>query len=432
MTAKNLVKVCLAATFLLTGACADFFENNQIKNPKKGTDGTQSNNEQTLPGDFQKPNEGVFTEQKMLINIGTNVMARAVEKFANAVPSLKNSVREYCEALPSGLPTDRLEAQAKKDWERVALAFHEVEAAPMGPLTDNTSALNVVIYSWPLLNTCGVDKKVFENANSAISSETLPYNTRGIGAIEYLLFETSMKSTCNLRAHKEMEIWNARSAEQKRLDRCQWALTLTKDLEGKAAELNNKWSVAKGNFTKNIIDGSRYKTHKEAINALTDAMSNIEKLKDVKLGKPTGRHATCYDEKCAKDVEHIYSGLSLASAEAQLKAFKALFTGSYTKDPAFGIDDLLIQSGRQDVADKMVAALDTAIVSVIKAQAAGSLYSQIEAVDPTLCKASTMTDRKEEICAVHADVREVAFLLKTEVLAALALRAPPTNQGDSD
>jgi hypothetical protein len=60
------------------------------------------------------------------------------------------------------------------------------------------------------------------------------------------------------------------------------------------------------------------------------------------------------------------------------------------------------------------------------------LYEQIEAVNPALCKASTMTDRKEEICAVHADVREVAFLLKTEVLAALALRAPPSHQGDND
>jgi hypothetical protein len=43
-----------------------------------------------------------------------------------------------------------------------------------------------------------------------------------------------------------------------------------------------------------------------------------------------------------------------------------------------------------------------------------------------------MTDRQVEICAVHADVRDVAFIFKTEVLAALALKAPPTHQGDND
>lgn len=431
MRTPFLLKVALASVLIFTAACADFFENDRINPPAK-TGTPQNEKETALPGDFQKPNEGVFTEQKMLINIGTGVIARAVDNFSSSVPVLKNSLREYCEALPSGLPTDRQEAQVKKDWERLALAFHEVEAAPFGPLTDNVSALYVTIYSWPLLNTCGIDKKVFENVSAPVNSEVLPYNTRGLGALEYLLFETSLKSTCNLRAHKDMEVWNGRSLQQKKLDRCQYASLLTKDLENKAQELNTKWNLTKGNFTKQLIDGSRYKTTKDAINALTDAMANIEKLKDMKLGRPMARHASCLEEKCSRDVEHLYSGISLASAEAQLKGFKAIFIGSYSNQPAFGIDDLLIQSGRKDVADKMLTAIDAALISIIKAQSKGSLFEQIEAVNPTLCKGTTSTDRKEEVCAIHADIREVAFLLKTEVLAALALRAPPTNQGDAD
>ncbi|HEY1079603.1 MAG TPA: hypothetical protein VGE46_05880, partial [Bdellovibrio sp.] len=82
--------------------------------------------------------------------------------------------------------------------------------------------------------------------------------------------------------------------------------------------------------------------------------------------------------------------------------------------------------------NKIVAALDKALASVRAVQNKGTLVEQIDAMDSALCKASTMSDRKEEICAVHADVRDVAFLLKTEVLAALALRAPPTHQGDND
>jgi hypothetical protein len=93
---------------------------------------------------------------------------------------------------------------------------------------------------------------------------------------------------------------------------------------------------------------------------------------------------------------------------------------------------LLIQVGRSDVSEKMLTALDRALLSVRDAQNKGSLLEQVEAMNPVFCKASTMSNRKEEICAVHADVREVAFLLKAEVLAALALRAPPTHQGDND
>ncbi|WII73503.1 imelysin family protein [Bdellovibrio sp. 22V] len=433
MQSKSLVlKASLAvATCLLTASCADFFQSEKSSPSGPGTNGTQSGGG-SLPPEFQKPNEGSFSEQKMLINIGTNVIARAVDNFNTQVPVLKNSLRQYCETLATGASARREETQAQLDWERVMLAFHEIEAAPFGPLMDNGRYLNDYMYSWPYLNTCDIDKKVFEHSQTPVTADRLLFNVRGLSALEYLLFEKSYKSTCNLRANPTMAEWNARSEQQKKLDRCQWAQELVKDVQAKAQDLQFAWAIESGNFTKTMIDGSRYSSMKESINALTDALAHIEKLKDTKLGKPTARHKDCTEDKCPKDVEHLYSGLSLASAEAQLKGFKAIFTGSYSNQPGFGLDDLLIQSGRADVSEKVIAALDQALRSLRAAQDNGTLKEQVEAMDSALCKATTMTDRKVEICAVHADVREVAFLLKTEVLAALALRAPPTHQGDND
>ncbi|UXR64730.1 imelysin family protein [Bdellovibrio bacteriovorus] len=436
MKAKSLIlKVSLAAAAcLLMASCSDFFDTDKPTTSRGSTPGNNSNKPQdgSLPGEFQKPNEGPFSEEKMLINIGVNVLSRSADNFAATVPVLKNSLRQYCEALSNGSSARREETQAQLDWERAMLAFHELEAAPFGPLLDDGRFLNDYIYSWPYLNTCDIDKKAYENSNTPISSDRLLFNVRGLSAIEYLLFEKSLKSTCNLRANPAMKEWNDRPASQKKLDRCLWAQELVKDVEVKSATLKSRWSVAEGNFTKALIDGSRYKSIKESINGLTDAMAHIEKLKDAKLGAPMARHKDCTEDKCPRTVEHLYSGLSLGSAEAQLKGFRAIFTGSFSNQPAYGLDDLLEKSGRSDVAAKVVAALDKAIASVQAAQDKGSLFDQIEAMDPALCKATTMTDRKEEICAVHADVREVAFLLKTEVLAALALRAPPTHQGDND
>lgn len=431
---STILKVGLAAmTCLLTASCSDFFNPEKSGGAAGGNNNNGAqNNPGELPAEFQKPNEGAFTEQKMLINIGTNVILRSVENLSAQVPVLKNSLRQYCEALSSGSTATREEDQVKADWERTMLSFHEVATAPIGPLLDDGRAINDYVYSWPYLNTCAIDKNVLENANSPITLGNQIFNTRGLYAIEYLLFENSLNTTCNLRANPALKDWNERADLQKKLDRCQWASELVKDVEVKTTALKSKWAVEQGNFTRTMINNSRYPSSKEAINALTDSLAAIETLKDHKLGKPLGRHKECTTDTCAKNVEHLYSGLSLASAEAQLKAFRAVFTGSYSNQPAFGFDDLLARSGRDDVAQKMIVAIDKALASVRAAQNNGSLFDQIEAVDPVLCKASTMSDRKAEICAVHADVRDVAFLLKTEVLAALALRAPPSHQGDND
>ncbi|NUN07182.1 MAG: hypothetical protein HUU57_15660, partial [Bdellovibrio sp.] len=267
MRTLNLTaKISLAlATCLLTASCADFFKNEKVGSaPASGNNAASPAGPSTLPAEFQKPNEGPFSEQKMLINIGTNIIARDVETFATQVPVFKNSLRQYCEALSTGSAARREETQAQLDWERVMLAFHAVQAAPFGPLLDNGRELNDFLYSWPLLNTCDIDRRVVDNAKATVDVNSLKLNVRGLGAVEYLLFEKTLKSACNLRAHPAMADWNARDEQSKKAERCAWAQELTKDIEVKANSLQNKWSIQNGNFTKSLIDGSRYKSMKES------------------------------------------------------------------------------------------------------------------------------------------------------------------------
>ncbi|MEN0060447.1 MAG: imelysin family protein [Bdellovibrio sp.] len=437
MTKKALSqRISLLVVFcLFITACADFFKSDKSAAPSPDNNPTSTPQKPsgTLPPEFADPNAGAFTEKKMLINIGTQVLAKATESLTQQVPALKNSLDRYCTALQNGGNADREASLAKADWERVMLAYHEIEAAPFGPLLEQNRFLIDNLYSWPYLNTCAIDKKVVENLQTPVNVSSLIFNMRGLGAVEYLLFEGSLKSSCNPRANPEMAQWNNRESALKKTDRCLFARALAQDIEDKARLLHSRWAVEQGNFTLSLVNGSLYSDEKKALNALTDALAHIEVLKDAKLGRPLGRHKDCTEDKCPRDVEHIYSGLSLASAEAQLKGFKAIFTGSYqSHSTAFGIDDLLIKAGREDVANNVVAALNKALASLQTAQVQGSLQEQADLMDSSLCKSTSMTDRKEEICAVHADVREVAFLLKTQVLAALALRAPPTHQGDND
>ncbi|MNS97331.1 Imelysin [compost metagenome] len=177
-----------------------------------------------------------------------------------------------------------------------------------------------------------------------------------------------------------------------------------------------------------LVNGTRYGYLKQAINALVDSLASIETVKDRKLGRPMGRHAECTSDKCSQDVEHKYSGLSLQAVSAQLTALRNIFTGGN----GMGLDDALIKANRADVARNFLSAIDQAQTSVEAAIQQGTLQEQIEAVDATLCKETTQEDRKASICAVHADIRQVASVLKTEVIVALALTAPPAHQGDKD
>lgn len=419
---------------LIVSGCNDFTGPAQVKPssrepqgplPEKGTP--------ILPADFLSPNEGEFSGRKMLINIGTQILAKQAESFANQVPVLKESLTQYCGDLQSNSDVQFSRSQAQADWKRVMMAFHSLEGAPFGPFINRGRLVADNLYAFPYLNACGIDQNVLASSKGTVDMGGLLYNVRGLGAIEYLLFEETLTSKCNMRANPEMRGWNALPTSIKMAHRCDWALRLMGDIQDKANLLKSEWALQEGNFTQNLVNNSIYSIERDAINALTDAMSNVEFLKDVRLGRPLGRHKDCAEGTCPQDVEHRYSGLSLEAAEVHLKSFRSIFFGS--TDPnkkAFGFDDLLISSGRKDVLERMTSALDRALASIKMIQKSGTLQSQIEAVDVQQCQASSIENRAVEICAVHADVREVAFRWKTEVLLALSLRAPPSHQGDND
>lgn len=430
---RRPLTVLFSLTFLVSG-CGDFMGAANVKSPERvNMEPVPQMGSEVLPADFLNPNEGDFSERKMLINIGTQVLAKQAESFANQLPILKESLEQYCVDLRSGSSAENSKVQAQSDWKRTMLAFHNLEGAPFGPFINRGRYIADYLYAFPYLNTCGIDQNVVASAKEPLAVGSLLYNVRGLGAIEYLLFESSLQSKCNIRANPHIKIWNDLPASVKNLQRCEWALSLVHDAQEKAELLKSDWAVKGGNYTLQLVEGNVYTSEKEALNALTDAMSHIEFLKDTKLGRPLGRHRDCAEGKCPEDIEHRFSGISLEAAEAQLKSFRWVFYGSMDRNAkAFGFDDLLIKVGRQDVVERMTVAMDRALFSLRAIQQRGSLERQIQEADAAQCKVSTSDTRLVEVCAVHADVREVAFIFKTEVLVALSLRAPPAQQGDND
>ena len=435
MKTKRFAALLIAMMFTVA-SCSDFTNSgNDKRTATPGTGNKPQAGTNPFPPGYEKPNAGDFSEDKMLVNIGVNIIAPAVRDFALQAELLKNEVGNYCQALTNDTEVIEHEESTQAQWKKAMLTYHFIEAAPVGPASDNGRVINDNLYSWPVLDLCGIDQEVLKLKETQATNPKALYNVKGLAALEYLLFEPSLKSRCNARAYPKTLAWSQKSTLEKKQDRCEYAKVLTEELVSRAQELDNAWDVKKGNFSKTMIDGSRYKSLSDATNALTDSLFAIEKLKDLKLGKPMGRHKECMNESgvCPEVAEHPYSGLALRAAEAQMRGFQAVFFGSKnvnSKD--FGLDDFLAAKGHPEVATRIQEYLTLAIDSSKELALQGTLQEQIAKVDPTLCKATTITDRKEPLCGLHAEIRGVSTSLKIDVLSILSLRAPPTHQGDND
>ncbi len=447
MNTKNTIALVGALSAVSLVACSDFM-NSKTGTATAPTAPTKNERASTnpFPPGFENPNEGEFSEEKMLVNIGVNVIAKSVDNFALESAMLARRVAEACPVQDgAGLAaTDEAWREAQAQWKRAMLAFHQVDAHPVGPLWADDKSLSSRLYAWPMFNPCGIDvETVKTKAGTPTLASDLAIPTRGLGALEYLLFEPTLGTKCNARAYPHVVQWAAKPENEKRRDRCVYAATVAGDVSTLAKELAAEWNPEGRNFSRAFIDGSdaTMKTVKDATNAITDSLFQIETTKDVRLARPLGRSKDCTSSagKCPESAEHPYSGLALRAIEARIRGFGDAFFGRFGNKEGFGFDDLLKSRGHDDIGQRLRAAVDGAALKTreletqtASASSASNLQSLISEMDPAACAETTRQDRKVEICAVFQDVREVTTALKAEVLSVLALRAPPTYQGDND
>lgn len=441
MTIKTLL-VSAATSLALVGGtigCSDFTNSDQKKNVPE----QQPKPDSTQPGDSGvydpgfDPNTGDFTEEKMLLSLGWNIISPAVKTLRLQSELLQTKLNEYCDVNRSGVVVETALGDARRQWKQTMLAFHRLDAVAFGPLIDDGRTLADGLYAFPYISTCGIDIEVEKQSRTGQKNSNLLHTLRGLGAVEYLLFEETQTSKCNphnatLRPVAE---WVKKPMREKAQDRCEYARFVTEQVVTLTQALERKWDPQQGNFSKTLIDGSRFKSSKEAVNAVSDSLFSLEQLKDLRLGRPLGFHKDCLDEagKCPGDVEHPWAAFGYEALEARVAFVKKVFEGGSPETKSgFGFDDYLKKMGRQEVAWNISANLTRVLDSLARLKSVGTFNAAVEAMNTTACRASTVNDRKVEVCSLYQDVRSVTTLLKTDFLLALSLRSPPTYQGDND
>jgi predicted lipoprotein len=315
---------------------------------------------------------------------------------------------------------------AENAWRAVMASWQRAEPFRFGPAARSNmdpggQNLRDQIYIFPLTNYCGVDQNIVSQSYAT----SVPANTRGLGGVEYLLFHGGTSNSCSAQAGINANgTWAALSASEIRGRRLEYARRVAQDVLSRATTLVNAWSAEQGNFYEQFTtagDGSTvYASDQAAFNAASDGLFYIEKeLKDWKLGKPLGYVPECPSapNTCPSLVESPYARASTDHLAQNLLGFRRAFQGCGIDFWGLGFKDWLIEIGAEDLANEMQAKLEAA-------QAA------VNALTPPLEQA--IVTAPENVAAVHASVKGLTDLLKTQFVTVLNLELPMGSEGDND
>ena len=381
-----------------------------------GANGTAQD---ALRGDLSGPN-GV--KRQLLESVSENVIIPALVEFAESATALQTAAETYASD-----PSETHLTAAQNAWREAMKSWQRVEVMQIGPAGMMGEVLGGddrrdEIYSWPVTNACRIDQETLEDAHKKPAElEQEGVNTRGLDAIEYLLFHPPEGNACKINSAINAEgTWESMEGEiTSRQSR--YAAVAAQLVVEQAESLLARWTKDGGNYAamlKEAGSGSLvYGSLQEGLNAVSDAMFYVEKtMKDRKLGEPLG-FIDCELDTCPDALEHRYALMSKEAALANLEGFKELFHGGNDAELSVGFDDLLRAYGADELAAQMDERLNAAIAA-------------LEDV-PTSFKSALATDI-ERLEAAYSATKDFTDLFKTQFMSVLDLEIPQRAASDND
>ncbi len=408
---KTKLLSAIATTTLLLSGC------NQDSSSSAGEDYNQ-----------KKDTDTEFNQLAMITHLTDNVITPTFENFLSQAQQQSTSVTEYCSA-EQAFAKQEIDQQtlttahdaAQGQWRATMDIWQQAELMLLGPLKDDDGALRNKIYSWPTVNSCGVDYDVVYFLDGTVNGK--PYDItlrtpsrKGLAALDYLLFNPNLAHSCDITAAPPT--WDNLTPTEQKIARCNFASEVAKDITNNATTLLDLWTAADGyaNKLKQAgSTGSEFETEHDAVNRISDVMFYLDSsTKDGKLAEPLGLVVNeCGAQACPEAVESKYSAHSLINILNNLIGFEKLLTGSEGQ----GFAEYLNDVGDEETANAMTSDISNAI-------------SAINAYEQSL--AETLANNPSQVEQTHADVKKVTDKLKTDFINSLALELPKTSAGDND
>ncbi len=339
---------------------------------------------------------------------------------------LKTKISEYCADNTNS--AKRIAAQnafkdAMDDLQKAVI--YAAKNQGLEPGLDVEKGMEV-IYSWPLTNTCKVDKDLASNTYTLSSAQ----NARGMDIVEYLLFvDTDGNSSCDPnKLDNNDKAFNELSPSEKTARRCQYMDSLMTDITKNTKFIKDTWDPDIGNYLGTLKASSNPVV---SLNLVTDGMYYIADVgKEDKLAQPmgSGRANTTPScgsgNACPEDVESVYARISLDNLISNVTSFQKLYYGG---DPAkkasnIGFDDWLIARGEEATATATATNIDDVLngLNSLKTNK-GTLYDAV----------ANDTDKELENF-FDGPYQSLTRGFRDDVLPKLGLRPPQSSLADTD
>lgn len=317
--------------------------------------------------------------------------------------------------------------KARAAWVSAMDVWQKAELFQIGPAAPTSSpggqALREHVYSWPLVSRCLIEQNIASKAYEAADfAQKALVNTRGLAAAEYLLFYEGSDNACspstNINANGS---WAALGETEIAHRKARYAAVVAAGVAGRARELADAWKAGGGDFKAQLANagsgGSVFTSDQMGLNAVSDAMFYIEiYVKDLKLARPLGI-LNCDSETCPDTVESRFARRSKRHLHNNLVAFRMLMVGCGAED-SIGFRDLLASVGAGATGEAMLAGVDAAL--------------EAESALPGEDLGQNIVDDLAGAQKIHAGVKAITDVLKTDFVTILDLEPPKTVEGDND
>jgi uncharacterized protein len=324
-------------------------------------------------------------------------------------------------ADPAKLP------EARDAWRAAMDRWQQAELLRVGPTAASSTPggkdMRDLVYSWPLVSRCLVEQTIVAKSyESSTFFSTALVNMRGLAATEYLLFYEGADNACSSAASiNSSGTWAAIPAGELAARKLDYASVVAADVAAQVKDIADTWSKDGGDFAGQLASagqsGSVFSNDRLAMNTVSDGLFYLDKeTKDLKLARPLGL-LECATATCPETVESRYAKRSRTHVKNNLVGFRRIFDGC-DEAKGMGFDDLLAALGKGSLAETMNADIDAAIA------AADAL--------PSDDIAEVMVMDKVKVVALHAAVKKITDVLKTEFVTILDLELPQTVEGDND
>jgi len=267
-----------------------------------------------------------FDQAALVESLGTVVIIPTYRAFADEAAALVTEAESFC-AAPGTASLESLQAQ----WRATRGRWKQNDVVAFGPFREQPWRLGPKIDFFPVREDTIAENLAIDEPFTLERVSALGTASRGLGTIEYLIFDT-----------EGLETVLARFEGDNRARRCEYVVALAQDLQVNANDMVDAWSPSGDDYLGNLVSsgepGTQFASIREATNEIVNRMLFVvDDIRVRRLGRPLGLDSG--GQTRPDQLESRYSDHSIEDILATLNGLENLYRGEFTGSTGMGIQD---------------------------------------------------------------------------------------------